>query len=69
MEAPRGRRRNGPPRKKREPAPVSVEWDPKTKLGKMVRGGKIATIGIHKITIFYKREVLLYNIKRINSDL
>ena len=44
MAAPRGKRRNGPPSRKRESVPVSVEWDPKTKLGKMVRGGKITTM-------------------------
>lgn len=44
MAAPRGRRRGGPPARRRESKPVSVDWDPKTKLGKMVRGGQISTM-------------------------
>jgi len=42
MTPPRGRRRNAP-RKKRE-APSPPEWDPKTKLGKLVRSGAIKTM-------------------------
>lgn len=36
------RRRNKAPFKKREPA--TIEWNPKTKLGKMVKGGKVSTM-------------------------
>lgn len=39
----RGKRGSRPPVKKRKNAPP-VEWDPKTKLGKMVKGGQITTI-------------------------
>ncbi len=39
MTPPRGRRRNAP-RRKRE-APTPPEWDPKTKLGKLVKSGNI----------------------------
>jgi len=42
MTPPRGRKRNTP-RKKRE-APSPPEWDPKTKLGKLVRSGTIKTM-------------------------
>ena len=45
MAVARGRRRGGSPAKKPETAPPApVEWDPKTKLGKMVRGGQITTM-------------------------
>ena len=40
--AERRQRRNRPPMKKREP--TFVEWNPKTKLGKMVKGGQIKTM-------------------------
>jgi len=43
MAAPRGKRGRRPPAKRRESAPP-VEWDPKTKLGKMVKGGQITTM-------------------------
>ena len=40
MAATRGKRKNrGPPRRRREPTPV--EWSPITKLGKLVKSGKI----------------------------
>ena len=35
-------RRNKAPMKKREPA--TIEWNPKTKLGKMVKGGNVSTM-------------------------
>jgi len=38
----RGRRRNAPRRKREQPAPP--EWEPKTKLGKLVRSGSIKTM-------------------------
>lgn len=43
MAVTRGRRGRRPPAKKRETAPP-VEWDPKTKLGKMVKSGQITTM-------------------------
>ena len=43
MAATRGKRRGrGPPRRRERAAPV--QWDPKTKLGKIVRGGQITTM-------------------------
>jgi small subunit ribosomal protein S5 len=42
MAVTRGRRRSREPAKKREVAPV--EWNPKTKLGKLVRSGQIKNI-------------------------
>ena len=43
MAATRGKRRNrGPPRRRREQTPV--EWNPITKLGKLVRSGQIKTM-------------------------
>jgi small subunit ribosomal protein S5 len=41
MARPRGRGQRGPPRKV-EPAPVA--WDPKTKLGKLIRSSQITTM-------------------------
>ena len=43
MAATRGKRRQGRrPERKRERVPV--EWDPKTKLGRMIKGGKITSM-------------------------
>jgi len=42
MAATRGKRRGSRPPMKREPKPV--EWDPVTKLGKLVRSGQIKTM-------------------------
>ena len=39
----RGRPQRGRPQRIREKTPV--EWDPRTRLGKMVKGGKVATMG------------------------
>ena len=46
MAATRGKRKNGSPAKKSgiTPSSAPLDWDPKTKLGKMVRGGQIATM-------------------------
>jgi len=43
MTPPRGRRRRSATVRKTEQAPV--EWNPKTKLGKLVRSGQITTMG------------------------
>ena len=43
MAATRGKRRSRRPMKKREPR--VVEWDPKTKLGRIVKKGEITTMG------------------------
>jgi len=43
MAATRGKRKKGQrPQRKREPRPV--EWEPMTKLGRMVRKGEITTM-------------------------
>jgi small subunit ribosomal protein S5 len=55
MAVTRGRRKSRPPAKKRE-TPAPVEWDPKTKLGKMVRGGQITTMSDALKTGFPLRE-------------
>jgi small subunit ribosomal protein S5 len=41
MAAPRGRQRGSRPRKRPERSVESISWEPKTKLGKLVRGGEI----------------------------
>lgn len=45
MAVTRGKRRGSPPAKKpKAKPPESIEWDPKTKLGKMVRGRQITAM-------------------------
>jgi small subunit ribosomal protein S5 len=41
MAAPRGRQRGRGPRKRPERSVESISWEPKTKLGKLVRSGEI----------------------------